>query len=128
MISAPTYQDPNQGGAAVGLVQVREYVGQGQGFNPTANLFGGSDEVEGWLGWSLTTGDFDGDGNLDIAAGAPGYQNDFAGHVVVYDAGLTQAAALSVSSDLNTRFGYALAAGDIDTDRYDDLAVGALLG
>jgi hypothetical protein len=100
------------------------------------------------FGEALATGDFDCDGRDDLAVGAPmawvqtGFETPFqeeAGAVLVFyaapgadtHAGSTpQALAQGDALPLDTsepfdHFGWALAAGDFDSDGCDDLAVGA---
>ena len=91
------------------------------------------------FGASLAAGDFDGDGVQDLAVGAPGTQvgaASKAGAVYVFRgsrAGLastfttrfTQASVSGAAAAADERFGAALAAGDFDGDRFDDLAVGS---
>lgn len=124
VISAPTDGGP---GPQLGQIQVRTFIDDNwSGFDPLMPAIYGSVDG-GWLGWSLATGDFDGDGYLDLAAGVPGYQDSLVGSVEIY-AGDAQA-ELSYSETLSEggvagRFGYALAAGDLDADGDDELAVG----
>ncbi|MCP3974578.1 MAG: peptidoglycan DD-metalloendopeptidase family protein [bacterium] len=90
------------------------------------------------FGAALTSGDFDGDDNLDLAIGVPGDQvgGAAAGGVnVLYGsgAGLSSsnnelfrqgAGGVSGSSAAGDLFGSALAAGDFDSDGNQDLAIG----
>ena len=99
-------------------------------------------------GWSLISGDFDGDGYDDLAIGIPEFDVDDkseAGAVsVMYgsSSGITDRDQLwhldvvlvdgvkGVADganflDVGDGFGYSLAAGDFDADGYDDLAIGS---
>ena len=104
------------------------------------SIFGGdSAEADDQFGASLAMGDFDGDGFADLAVGTPWEDVgvDDAGLVqLVYGSadGLDKDRYLTIWEDsLDNRasiqggesFGYALAAGDIDNDGFDDLAIGA---
>jgi hypothetical protein len=93
------------------------------------------------FGYSLAVGDFDDDGNEDLAIGVPGEDvgsnDDAAGAVnVLYGTGdgLSKdddqywhqgKSGLEGEPDDGERFGYALAAGDFNDDDDDDLAIGA---
>jgi hypothetical protein len=82
----------------------------------------------------VATGDFNGDGYADLALGAPGYsRNEFGadqGAVFVYDGSKHGIVGPPVvfrgpaNYDNDNRFGTSIAAGDINGDGYDDLAVG----
>lgn len=92
-----------------------------------------------WGGPAVTTGDFDGDGFDDLAAGIPGKDSGRAtnagGVTVAYgsEAGATRVGSqqfvagvggVAGTSEAGDVFGAAVAAGDFDADGYDDLAVG----
>lgn len=91
------------------------------------------------FGWSLASGDFDGDSYDDLAVGA--YTEDLPGaagagvvQVLYGGAGGLAAAGSQLWSaadplvlgeaDASDSFGWSLAAGDFDGDNYDDLAIG----
>ena len=87
-------------------------------------------------GAAIASGDFDGDGNFDVAVGAPGESPSVfppsTGQGYVYgragdESGLfpRQTVAADVPLGSGARFGTAMAAGDFNGDGYDDLAVGA---
>lgn len=87
------------------------------------------------FGAALTTGDFNGDGYDDLAVGAPGKAVGGAagaGMVFIFPGSPTGLTAGSVFTSsavahapaANDGFGAALAAGDVDADTLDDLAVG----
>ena len=83
------------------------------------------------FGVSLAAGDFDGDGEVDLAVGAPGA--DGVGRVFIYRGSDLKVGAhpsrvlypLGAANVQGARFGWSLAAGDFDLDGRDDLAVGA---
>jgi hypothetical protein len=94
------------------------------------------------FGYSLTSGDFDGDGFDDLAVGAPGEapgNNPKSGVVFLFKGskdgltawtsiGQTNRDANGYSIGLNEdddRFGFSLTSGDFNTDGFDDLAIGA---
>ena len=99
----------------------------------------GTPETDDRFGAALTTGDFNADGFDDLAVGVPGEDTSGgvdAGAVIVIpgsENGLAPPAArqrwsgsgLAGTSRAGDQLGAALAAGDFDGDRYDDLAVGA---
>ena len=100
---------------------------------------GGGAEADDSYGWSLTSGDFDGDGYTDLAVGVP---NEDIGDIA--DAGavsILYGSAKGLTSVRNElwdqdspdieggveefdSYGWALAAGDFDGDGSSDLAVG----
>jgi hypothetical protein len=108
---------------------------------------GGPDVVDDYdrFGSALATGDFNGDGYDDLAAGAPDdnlHDDHFAvradtGNVhVLYGTavGLSntgrqvwgqETGGVADTAEIDDLFGFALAAGDYDNDGRDDLAVGA---
>ena len=83
------------------------------------------------FGFSLAAGDFDHDGHADLAIGIP-FQDSLtpdAGMVQVLfgttASGLDDAKSAIFDSNIGSEeLGYALAAGDFDGDRRDDLAIG----
>jgi hypothetical protein len=89
-----------------------------------------------FLGWSLATGDFNGDGYDDVAMGAPSENEDLpAGRehgAVIVNYGSPRGIAhlgsqfLTVGAIDETlvHYGFAVAAGNFNNDAYDDLAVG----
>ncbi|GDX78304.1 hypothetical protein LBMAG42_01150 [Deltaproteobacteria bacterium] len=87
------------------------------------------DSEDGYLGYSLAAGDFDADGDMDLAAGAPGV-SDRRGRVYGYvytdgytnsDLDLGDATTHPRGATNSDGLGTALAAGDFDGDGTDDL-------
>ena len=106
----------------------------------TAGYLGQPLGEEDYFGQELETGDFDGDGYADLAVGSP-RQNSFGvwdtggvGVLFGSESGLVSQGAQfwtidqvgSEGREQSAFFGRQLAAGDFDTDGYDDLAVSAL--
>jgi len=113
--------------------------GSASGLEPSSDVFfqgsggvGGSLEAGDRFGSAVAEGDFDGDGILDLAVGAPG---ETVGAAVAAGAvnvlmgssgGLTGGPLFTQSNaEAGDQFGAALAAGDFDDDGIFDLAVGA---
>ena len=127
------------GSRDVGRVSVHR-LGEGTGFFLTlgSNGIAGEAEEGSQFGWSLASGDFDGDGFDDLAAGAPkkdGRSSTDAGIVAVFYGPLPKSPVerseiwsqerLGELAEDNDNFGWSLAVGDFNRDGFDDLAVGA---
>lgn len=110
-----------------GVVYV--YAGNNKGFSssPVATLYPATSGYDGFFGWEIEMGDFNGDGYSDAAVSEPEYSN---GTVYVFmgsSAGLSTTASMVVSgSTTGERNGYSLAAGDWNHDGYMDLVAGNL--
>ncbi len=87
------------------------------------------DANNGWTGYALAVGDFDGDGTNEVATGAPGEES---GKGEVYVTFLADGFGTGAISDNDSQFwvrgsgggdhlGYSVAMGDLDADGYDDL-------
>ncbi len=76
------------------------------------------------FGTTLTTGDFNSDGKMDLAIGATGYSSN-TGSVSVFYAPFSGVNVTLTGENVNDLFGKALIAGDFNHDNRTDLAVGA---
>jgi hypothetical protein len=129
-------------GAAAGAVSIA--YGSRTGLAETVVIYQGTGGLRGvpaggdFVGAALAAGDFDCDGDDDLAVGAPGEtvrrQNDagWVGVVRGSSAGLrgamtwlSQGRSLPGTPEAGDLVGSSLAAGDFDGDDCDDLAVGA---
>lgn len=86
--------------------------------------------TEGWMGWSVSTGDLDGDGQAEVVVGAPGV-GEAAGAVWVWTGSQLRAGALAFPRfrwsglEPSDGLGRALALADVDGDGLADLLAGA---
>ncbi|SCG55975.1 FG-GAP repeat protein [Micromonospora halophytica] len=123
-------------GSSVGLL-----VGAAKHFNQSSAGVPGASENYDWFGASLAAGDINGDGREDLAIGAYGEAigtKTAAGSVTVLyggSTGLTTTGAQYLQQDQagvpgaaerDDYFGYSLAIGNVDNNRYKDLVIGAL--
>ncbi|HEX8802608.1 MAG TPA: hypothetical protein VF743_00405 [Acidimicrobiales bacterium] len=112
-------------------------------FHQDVGDIGSTAEAGDGFGLALATGDFDGDGFADLAVGAPGEAVGSAAEAgavnVLFGSadGLTATGSQLITqatlgggatSGAGELFGLALAAGDLDGDGVDDLAIGVPFG
>nr|XP_031836147.1 integrin alpha-PS2 isoform X2 [Nomia melanderi] len=125
-------------GAAISKNGERLFIGapgswywQGQVFSQPLNsrsriMFtkeGPAKEDDSYMGYSVTTGDFIGNGDSGTAVGVP-RGSDLLGKVILFTSNMTNPRNIS-GEQMGAYFGYAVASGDIDGDGLDDLIVGA---
>ncbi len=78
------------------------------------------------FGYSIASGDWNGDGNLDLAISSPMSELN-TGRVYYYHGnsnGLFNQVRYQSFYASSSRYGYSMTAGDIDQDGYDDIMVG----
>ena len=108
------------------------YYGSATGISSTPNVVLTGEGKGGEFGRNLTAGDINGDGFIDVIAGAHGYDSGIGSHqgkVYIYLGGPTGISATPaftlVGEGLNSEFGRALAVADMTGDGIGDLIVGA---
>ncbi len=85
-----------------------------------------ADLPDGWLGAALATGDLDGDGRADLAAGAPGALDGAGAVAIWWGAAWPEGPGLVLAGRTpGDHLGTSLAIADWDGDGVDDLAAGA---
>jgi hypothetical protein len=114
--------------------QGRAYIFYGESMTnmnaSNANVTLTGEATSNYFGYSITRGDWDTDGNGDLAIGAFGHNSNIGRTYVFYGDSLTSGNA--ADSDViitgvtsNSMLGYAAVTGDYNADGKDDLAVGA---
>ncbi|XP_012282134.1 integrin alpha-PS2 isoform X2 [Orussus abietinus] len=125
-------------GAAVSKDGERVFIGapgswywQGQTFSQSVKhrprvMFtkeGPAEEDDSYMGYSVTSGDFTGDGDSGVAVGMPRGAG-LRGKVILFNSNMTNQQNVT-GEQMGAYFGYAIASGDIDGDGLDDLIIGA---
>ena len=97
-----------------------------------STIIGSEGAANDGLGYSVATGDLNGDGYADVVAGAYGYSSA-TGRVYIFhssgSSGVTITAAVSASlaitGEASSRFGSSIATGDLNGDGNADVVIGA---
>ncbi|XP_033331338.2 integrin subunit alpha inflated isoform X1 [Megalopta genalis] len=84
---------------------------------------GPATEDDSYMGYSVTAGDFTGNGDSGMAVGMP-RGSELLGKVILFTSNMTNHRNIT-GEQMGAYFGYAVASGDIDGDGLDDLIVGA---
>ncbi|MEV2278312.1 hypothetical protein AB0I72_22270 [Nocardiopsis sp. NPDC049922] len=131
--------DPNAGSVAVATGSISRLIGTSYLLNQDSADVAGAPEEGDSFGQALTSGDFDADGYADLVIGAPFEavgETEGAGYVTIQygsGSGLINDRSQSIHEDSagipgtvvkDEVFGYSLATGDLNSDGYDDLAIG----
>ncbi|MFT5679433.1 MAG: hypothetical protein ACI8RZ_000337 [Myxococcota bacterium] len=119
-------------GASDGEGEAHTFAGSPTGILSTPDAVLTTSELGAAFGWSVSSaGDLDDDGYDDVIVGAPGV--DGGGEVYTYhgaSGGIETAISATLSDPTgNGLFGWSVSdAGDVDSDNYDDVIVGAING
>lgn len=80
-------------------------------------------EDDSYLGYSTITGDFNGDGNEEVAVGMP-RGGGLLGKVLIFSWNMTLLRNIT-GEQIGAYFGYSMAVADVDGDKHDDLIISA---
>ncbi len=111
--------------------RVYVYYGSPSGISSEPDWTAESNQAYAYFGYSVSSGDFNGDGYDDVLVGAYGYDNDETdeGRAYVYLGGpsgiSSDPAWTSESNQDNGKFGWSVSSGDFNGDSYADVLVSA---
>jgi len=91
--------------------------------NQVSTEEGSPADDDSYLGYSVATGEFNGDNDMDIAVGMPRGAN-LTGKVVLYNSNLTNLNNLT-GDQIGAYFGYSIETCDLNGDGLDDILIGS---